>query len=127
MRRSALGVLLLCALSGTAFAQDKMSFVTPTAGDVMSSNLVGTNVYNLGGEDIGEIEDLIMSDGSSVRGVVLSVGGFLGVGTHYVAVDPKALDIKHDDAKNDWRVTLDATKDQLKAAPQYEYTAKQKN
>lgn len=127
MRNTVLGLIVLCAAPCVALAQDKPEFVAPATNDVMSSSLVGMDVYNRGGEDIGEIEDLIVSDGTSVRGVILSVGGFLGMGTHYVAVDPSNLDIKHDDAKNEWRITLDATKDQLKAAPQFEYKGKQKD
>ena len=127
MRRIALSLILLSAVSGTAMAQDKPSFLTSHDSDVMTSNLIGLDVYNRGGEDVGEMQDVIIDDKTTVRGVILSVGGFLGMGDHYVAIDPAALAVTHDDAKNEWRATLDATKDQLKAAPQFEYKAKQKS
>ncbi|WP_395680716.1 PRC-barrel domain-containing protein [Inquilinus sp.] len=127
MRRVALSLVLLTAVSGAAMAQDKPNFLTSHDSDVMTSSLIGLDVYNRGGEDVGEIKDLIIDDKTTVRGVIVSVGGFLGMGEHYVAIDPSALDVKHDDAKNEWRATLDTTKDQLKAAPQFEYKAKQKD
>jgi sporulation protein YlmC with PRC-barrel domain len=123
----ALSLVLLSAVSGAAMAQDKPSFLTSHDSDVMTSSLIGLDVYNRGGEDVGEIKDVIIDNKTTVRGVIVSVGGFLGMGEHYVAIDPSALDVKHDDAKNEWRATLDTTKDQLKAAPQFEYKAKQKD
>jgi sporulation protein YlmC with PRC-barrel domain len=127
MRRVALSLVLLTAVSGAAMAQDKPNFLTSHDSDVMTSSLIGLDVYNRGGEDVGEIKDVIIDNKTTVRGVIVSVGGFLGMGEHYVAIDPSALDVKHDDAKNEWRATLDTTKDQLKAAPQFEYKAKQKD
>ncbi|WP_026871036.1 PRC-barrel domain-containing protein [Inquilinus limosus] len=119
MRRLALGLVLLSAVAGTAVAQDKPRFVTPQSNDLLGSNLVGADVRNRGGETIGEIEDVIIANKSTIRGVVVSVGGFLGMDEHYVAIDPAALDLQREG--DDWRVTLDATKDQLRAAPQVDY------
>ena len=116
MRGLAFSVVVLSAVAGAALAQGKPSFVTAQRGDMLGSNLVGVEVYNRGGEDIGEIKDVIIADKSTIRGVVISVGGFLGMNAHYVAVAPAALDVRSENGK--WRVTLDATKDQLKAAPQ---------
>ena len=119
MRRLALSLVLLSAVAGTAMAQDKPNFVSPQANDLLGTNLVGVDVRNRGGETIGEIEDVIIANKSTIRGVVVSVGGFLGMDEHYVAIAPAALDIQREG--NDWRVTLDATKDQLRAAPQVDY------
>lgn len=119
MRRLALSLVLLAAVPGAAVAQEKPSFVTPQPSDVMGSSLVGADVRNRGGETIGEIEDVIIADRSTIRGVIVSVGGFLGMDEHYVAIDPAALDLRREG--DDWQVTLDATKDQLRAAPQVDY------
>ncbi len=100
-------------------AQDKPNFVTLQANDLLGTSLVGVDVRNRGGETIGEIEDVIIANKSTIRGVIVSVGGFLGMDQHYVAIDPAVLDLQRDG--NDWRVTLDATKDQLRAAPQVDY------
>jgi hypothetical protein len=56
-----------------------------------------------------------------VTGYILSVGGFLGMGTRYVAVNPDALMVSYDAQNKVWKATMNATKDQLKSAPEFKY------
>jgi len=51
-----------------------------------ASKLKGLNVYNQNNEKIGDISDLMLSKDGKVDIVVISVGGFLGIGTHDVGV-----------------------------------------
>jgi len=53
--------------------------------------LIGVNVYNEANEKIGDIEELIVDKSGKVENVVLGVGGFLGMGEHYVAVPMEKL------------------------------------
>ena len=55
-------------------------------GDWRISKVVGLNVYNDNNESIGSINDLLTDKSGNIKAVVLGVGGFLGVGTHLVAV-----------------------------------------
>jgi sporulation protein YlmC with PRC-barrel domain len=55
-------------------------------GEWRASKLVGVNVYNEANEKIGDISDVILGKSGRVENVVLGVGGFLGMGEHYVAV-----------------------------------------
>jgi sporulation protein YlmC with PRC-barrel domain len=55
-------------------------------GDWRASKLVGVNVYNEAHEKIGDINDVILDKSGKVENVILGVGGFLGMGEHYVAV-----------------------------------------
>jgi sporulation protein YlmC with PRC-barrel domain len=55
-------------------------------GEWRASKLVGVNVYNDANEKIGDINDVILDKAGKVENVVLGVGGFLGMGEHYVAV-----------------------------------------
>src|SRR5664280_2588516 len=55
-------------------------------GQWRSSKLIGVDVYNDANEKIGDIEELIVDKSGKVEHVVLGVGGFLGMGEHYVAV-----------------------------------------
>jgi sporulation protein YlmC with PRC-barrel domain len=79
-------------LSGVAYAQtattDRSNVNTAVHkdGQWRSSKLIGVNVYNDNNDKIGEIEELIVDKSSKVDNVVLGVGGFLGMGEHYVAV-----------------------------------------
>src|SRR6202162_6089769 len=55
-------------------------------GDWRASKVIGLNVYNDNNESIGSINDLLTDKNGSIKAVVIGVGGFLGVGTHLVAV-----------------------------------------
>src|SRR5712671_6030119 len=55
-------------------------------GDWRASKVVGLNVYNDNNENLGSINDLLMDKGGKIQAAVISVGGFLGVGAHLVAV-----------------------------------------
>jgi hypothetical protein len=128
----ALGVTTL--LAGPAMAQTATStdtksaapatttdtFVTAQPTDMLSSNLIGLDITNGQKEDVGEIKDLVVSDGK-LAGYVVSVGGFLGVGERYVVVAPSAIQINYSENDKEWTATMDATKDQLKSAPEFKY------
>jgi sporulation protein YlmC with PRC-barrel domain len=55
-------------------------------GEWRASKLVGLDVYNEANEKIGDINDVILDKSGKVENVVLGVGGFLGMGEHYVSV-----------------------------------------
>ena len=55
-------------------------------GEWRASKLVGVNVYNETNEKIGDINEVILDKSGKVANVILGVGGFLGMGEHYVAV-----------------------------------------
>jgi sporulation protein YlmC with PRC-barrel domain len=55
-------------------------------GEWRASKLVGVNVYNDANEKIGDINEVILDKSGKVSNVILGVGGFLGMGEHYVAV-----------------------------------------
>lgn len=82
-----------------------------------SSKIVGSAVYNDAKEDIGKIDDLIVASKDNIPFAVVSVGGFLGMGKHYVVVPASALEVVGG------RIILHgATKESLKALPDYTYT-----
>ncbi len=56
------------------------------AGMWRATKLDGLNVYNNSNEKIGDINELILDHSGKVNAVVIGVGGFLGMGEHYVAV-----------------------------------------
>jgi sporulation protein YlmC with PRC-barrel domain len=97
------------------------SFITIENEDMLSSNMVGLDIYNDQNNDIGKIQDIVFDGSKKMAGYILSVGGFLGMGTHYVAVDPDAVKVTYDASNKVWRATMNATKDQLKAAPEFKY------
>ncbi|ACF02330.1 PRC-barrel domain protein [Rhodopseudomonas palustris TIE-1] len=97
-------------------------FVTVKPADFMTSRLVGATVYNNQSESLGEISDLVVDNGKTISGVVVSVGGFLGMGESYVVLDPSTVVLNDKDGT--WRAFVDTTKDNLKAAPKFKYSKK---
>ena len=83
-----------------------------------ASDFIGKRVYTKAGEDIGEVNDLIVTDNGSVQAVILGVGGFLGIGEKDVAVTMQAIEMQQDD--NGTKLVVDASKDQLTSAPGYD-------
>ncbi|CAN5511002.1 hypothetical protein BH11PSE4_BH11PSE4_07220 [soil metagenome] len=93
------------------------------AKDELSSKVVGLDVYNDDNKSIGTIKDIAYNANDHVNGYILSVGGFLGIGDHYVAVRPSAINLSWNGASHKWHATMNATADQLKAAPEYKYAS----
>jgi opacity protein-like surface antigen len=97
------------------------NFVQVQNSDMLSSNVVGLDIHNGQNDNIGKIQDVAFDASKQVTGYILSVGGFLGMGTHYVAVNPSAVNVSYDAQNKVWRATMNATKDQLKSAPEFKY------
>jgi sporulation protein YlmC with PRC-barrel domain len=55
-------------------------------GSWRSSKLVGATVYNDRGDNIGTIDDLLIGNDGKISNAVISVGGFLGLGSKLVEV-----------------------------------------
>jgi hypothetical protein len=101
------------------------TFVTAQPTDVLSTNLIGLNITNGSDEDVGEIKDVVIS-GDKLAGYIVSVGGFLGMGERYVVVSPSAIQVNYAEDDKKWSAKMDATKDQLKAAPEFKYEGRWK-
>jgi sporulation protein YlmC with PRC-barrel domain len=122
MRKAVLIAISLGALTGVAVAQTTAPhFVSIKSGDMLSSNVVGVDIYDTANNDIGKIQDVAFDSSRNVVGYIVSVGGFLGLGTHYVAVDPGSIKVKYDTTDKKWHANMNATKEELKAAPEFKY------
>jgi sporulation protein YlmC with PRC-barrel domain len=88
--------------------------------EMMGANtLVGNDVCNHKGEDLGEIKEIMLDMRSGrVAYAVLSFGGFLGMGEKLFAVPWNALIL---DTKNK-RFELKVERDRLKDAPGFDKT-----
>lgn len=119
-------------------AQDRTAvpfeYVTQQAPtDWTAQNLIGKTVENKNGEALGEINNVIVNEKGNVVAITVGVGGFLGLGEKDVgvpfealmfraedAVDQDAEDTADMDAEHDNQVVvIDATKEQLEAAPDF--------
>lgn len=88
-----------------------------TSGSLIAAEKVeGTSVYNLAGEKLGTVED-VMLDKVSGKAIyaVMSFGGFLGIGEKYHPLPWSTL--KYDEGRGGYVVNLDKRK--LESAPTY--------
>ena len=84
--------------------------------------VLGRDVRSTTGEDMGRIVDVIVDRAGQVRAAVIDFGGFLGVGSRKIIVDWNALHFGQIANKGE-SITLELTKDQVKAAPEYKEDA----
>ncbi|KAA1054496.1 PRC-barrel domain-containing protein [Azospirillum argentinense] len=91
-----------------------------TGGTLASAeNMMGKNVYGTDNEKVGEVEDIILDSNGQARQLVISSGGFLGIGEKQIAVD---IGNANWDAQQE-RVQLSGlTRDQVKEMPEFEYS-----
>ncbi|SDE34028.1 PRC-barrel domain-containing protein [Limimaricola pyoseonensis] len=95
-------------------------YAAATLDDISVEQLSGASVYGAQDENIGEIEDLVVTDTGEVEQAVIGVGGFLGLGEKKVAVNFDDLQLMTNEDGSDIRVYISATEDELKALPEYE-------
>ena len=117
------------ALSQAATAQDSVInspasqfFAAISEGGNFSSQVVGLDVYNDNEQYIGQIEDIAMNQNGQTQAYILSVGGMLGMGEHYVAVNPSAVKVSYSELDKAWHASMNATSDQLRAVPEFRYS-----
>jgi hypothetical protein len=84
--------------------------------------VLGRDVRSPADENMGRIVDVIVDRGGTVRAAVIDFGGFLGVGSRKIVVDWNALHFGRIANKSD-SITLELTKDQVTAAPEYKEDA----
>jgi hypothetical protein len=87
-------------------------------GSWQAQGVLGREVRSTADENMGRIVDVIVDRRGHVRAAIIDFGGFLGVGSRRIAVDWNALRFRPDSAKRDV-ITLELTRDQVKAAPEY--------
>ena len=80
--------------------------------------VLGRDVRSPKDENMGRIVDVIVDREGTVRAAVIDFGGFLGVGSRRIVVDWNALHFGRVANKSD-SITLDLTKEQVMAAPEY--------
>src|SRR3979490_673418 len=127
MNRS-IALMVGAVAAAVALSEPALSQGTPQTAAIMkvdpqsvatgyrTSKVVGSTVVNEANETVGTIDDLIVTPSEKVPFAVLSVGGFLGRATKYVVRPSSSL-------KGGGRkvVLPGATKDSLKALPEFKY------
>ena len=139
MKKLMLSTAIFAALSTASVAQDATSPFRMEADPMLieASDFIGMRVYASeaaldaneyagvqdGWEDIGEINDVILSREGSGDSVLVDIGGFLGMGERQVAVNMSSIKFVSDgstaDAAEDFFLVLNANRATLEGAPAY--------
>jgi sporulation protein YlmC with PRC-barrel domain len=90
-----------------------------TTGWSTKKQILGKKVFNDNGETVGKIDDIVVSPDKAVSYAIIGAGGFLGVGRHDVAIPVNQL--KENDGKF---ILAGATKETIKAMPEFEYATR---
>jgi sporulation protein YlmC with PRC-barrel domain len=90
-------------------------------GGMRASKIVGSSVYNDHDEKIGSVDDLVIGSDKTLNAII-SVGGFLGLGSKMVEVPFVKLQFGNTKGSSDNRVVMPGvTKDSLNGMPDYHY------
>ena len=83
---------------------------------IAASHVSGTSVYNLAGEKLGSIYDVLLDKRSGrTEYAIMSFGGFLGIGDRYHPLPWQVL--TYDEAQGGYVVDID--RGRLEGAPSY--------
>jgi hypothetical protein len=90
------------------------------AGQWLGLNLIGAKVVSASSDSVGKIANLVVNENGAVEAVVITVGGFLGIGGKDVAVTYDSLNIVRN-RKGDGidHVVIAATKADLRQAAKF--------
>jgi len=96
-------------------------FVTKQSPDqFLASKFKGTDVIGTDDKKIGDVSDVLFDKNQKVLAYIVGVGGFLGIGSKDVALDPTAFQMVTGSSATDYKLRLSMTKDELKEAPAFE-------
>jgi len=96
----------------------RMPIVSRPANAILSDDLIGSPLMSRQGENFGPINNILVDKDGQVLAVIVSVGGFLGIGQRDVAIAWNALE-RSVDGDGDAVFHVDMTNAQLRDAPAY--------
>jgi hypothetical protein len=105
----------------TGQAGGKAAFVSSQKPDQwLASKFKGTDVMGPDNQKIGDVTDILFDKSGKIEAYVVSVGGFLGMGSKDVALAPQSFDVTPGSNGSADKLKLSMTKDQLKEAKNFE-------
>jgi len=110
------------AVSTVTSTTEAIQFTSNVSSDQLAvSALTGTDVRNAAGENLGDINDVVLDKSGKPTVAIIGVGGFLGMGEKNVGVPFHALQFTVSNDTNTQVARLDVTKEALQAAPTFVY------
>lgn len=98
---------------------------TAAEGLYSADELMDADVYNANGEEIGEVEDILMGDNMAVHSLVIKTGDVLGLGGRDVVVERGSFTVKQESTGSefddiDYEVHMDIDEDSAADLPEYD-------
>ncbi|MPZ39761.1 MAG: hypothetical protein GEU95_17215 [Rhizobiales bacterium] len=101
-------------------ATGSKQFVTQQSSDQwLATKFRGTDVIGSNNEKIGDVSDMLIDQKGAIVAYIVGVGGFLGIGQKDVALAPNAFQVKPATDRDEMKLTLAMTRDELKNAPEF--------
>jgi sporulation protein YlmC with PRC-barrel domain len=99
-------------------------FVTQQSSDQwLATKFKGTDVIGSNNEKIGDVNDILFDRNGKIMAYVIGVGGFLGIGSKDVALAPAAFQVQPASDREELKLKLTMTRDELKNAPEFKAAA----
>jgi len=100
----------------------KAEFINAQKPDqLLATKFKGTDVLGPDNQKVGDVSDLLFDKNGQIEAYVISIGGFLGVGSKEVALAPKSFETVPNAGKpNDLKLKISMNKDELKQAPDFQ-------
>jgi hypothetical protein len=101
-------------------ATSSSKFVTAQTPDqLLATKFKGTDVIGTDNAKIGDVADVLFDKDGKILAYVVGVGGFLGIGSKDVALAPASFQVMPPTDRENMKLQLAMTKDELKAAPEF--------
>ena len=115
--------LTLALAAGASHAQQAPSAMMEAENDdvivepfgITIDQLDDYDVYGVGGEEIGEVDDVLVDQTGQPVALAIEVGGFLGVGGKEVIVPLEQISVQSE------RVILDMSREQIEALEEWRH------
>ena len=103
-------------VAGMSIGVSADELVTVAKGWSAKNQIMGKDVYNDKSENVGVVDDLIITPDKALTYAIIGTGGFLGMDKHDVVIPLNQFKMK------EGKITLPgATKDVVKAMPTFQY------
>ena len=100
--------------------RDRSDLALVTSGTMTATALLAAHIYGAENEDVGSLSDAVIGPKGHLRGFIVDVGGFLGIGEKPVLVRASEAEIRRDTTSGTLAIFTHFTRDTLEARKAYQ-------